>query len=365
MHKILVIGTGTIGQPLIGLLADFSRAIDVDVFFHKRTPLLEEVAKVNRMINRGAKLVVNKGHVDAFQTLGHAVVLEGLERAIEQSDVIIDCTPAGNKNRLLYEKYAHGKDAFSPQGMHRRFIAQGSEKGFGTPYAYNIVPYSTVKDSTFIQVVSCNTHTIAALIHALAPNLIDLYHGDFTCIRRANDISQDNDFIAGPVVGKHDNSRYGTHHAADVVRLFDRDIPIFSSAMKINSQYMHTIRFNMIIKRDRGHDQTPDNIIALLQKNPLIGLTHRNSTNRVFSFGRDEGYYGRILNQAVVSTPSLHVRNIVYNNKAAAMVTGFCFTPQDGNSLLSSIAAALIATKGSKFKNYIDSVYSDMVFQTI
>jgi glyceraldehyde-3-phosphate dehydrogenase (NAD(P)) len=56
-------------------------------------------------------------------------------------------------------------------------------------------------------------------------------------------------------------------------------------------------------------------------------------SSTIFSFGRDHGYYGRILNQTVVSTPTLAVRN-------GHEITGFCFTPQDGNSLLSSVAAA-------------------------
>ena len=53
----------------------------------------------------------------------------------------------------------------------------------------------------------------------------------------------------------------------------------------------------------------------------------------MFSFGRDHGRYGRILNVTVVSIPSLTVRN---GNE----IVGYCFTPQDGNSLLSSISAA-------------------------
>ncbi|HJL63727.1 MAG TPA: hypothetical protein QGH36_05960, partial [Candidatus Marinimicrobia bacterium] len=53
----------------------------------------------------------------------------------------------------------------------------------------------------------------------------------------------------------------------------------------------------------------------------------------VFSFGRDHGHYGRILNETVVVEQTLNVRN-------EHEITGFCFTPQDGNSILSSIAAA-------------------------
>ncbi|SVE09501.1 uncharacterized protein METZ01_LOCUS462355 [marine metagenome] len=56
-------------------------------------------------------------------------------------------------------------------------------------------------------------------------------------------------------------------------------------------------------------------------------------TSTVFSFGRDQGHFGRILNQAVVVEQTLNVRN-------DHEITGFCFTPQDGNSILSSVAAA-------------------------
>ena len=55
----------------------------------------------------------------------------------------------------------------------------------------------------------------------------------------------------------------------------------------------------------------------------------------MFSFGRDHGHFGRILNQTVFCLPSLHV------SQDGREVTGFCFTPQDGNSLLSSLSAML------------------------
>ena len=54
----------------------------------------------------------------------------------------------------------------------------------------------------------------------------------------------------------------------------------------------------------------------------------------VVRVGRDHGYYGRILSQTVLVRPTIAVRN-------GREVYGFCFTPQDGNSLLSSIAATL------------------------
>ena len=61
MANILVIGTGTIGEPLIGLLADFKKKLKLsEVMFHKRTPLSDEVSKVKSLVKRGAKFKVAK-----------------------------------------------------------------------------------------------------------------------------------------------------------------------------------------------------------------------------------------------------------------------------------------------------------------
>ena len=93
--NVLVIGTGTIGEPLIGLLADFQKKLGINVYFHKRTPLIDEIAKVNSLISRGAKLVTDPEKIEAFQKLGHEPVLN-YQASLELCDVIIDCTPAGN-----------------------------------------------------------------------------------------------------------------------------------------------------------------------------------------------------------------------------------------------------------------------------
>ena len=95
MNNVLVIGTGTIGEPLIGLLSDFKKKLGINVYFHKRTPLVDEIAKVNSLIKRGAKLVVDSEKVTEFKKLGHEAVLVYPD-ALELCNVIIDCTPAGN-----------------------------------------------------------------------------------------------------------------------------------------------------------------------------------------------------------------------------------------------------------------------------
>ncbi|UCD38384.1 MAG: hypothetical protein JSW54_02590, partial [Fidelibacterota bacterium] len=180
---------------------------------------------------------------------------------------------------------------------------------------------------------SCNTHSLAVLIQTLAlqdspPD--NLAEGRFVIIRRANDISQDSAFIPSPQVGKHLHEDCGTHHARDCSELFATkgfDLNLYSSALKINSQYMHVVHFNLILKESTSLQK----VIDQLDANDRIALTEKSTANQVFSFGRDHGHYGRILNQVVVAVPTLQVRN-------DHEIIGFAFTPQDGNSLLSSIS---------------------------
>ena len=364
MKNVLVIGTGTIGEPLIGLLADFKKELDISVFFHKRTPLNHEIAKVNSLIDRGAKLVVDEGMEEAFTRLGHEPVLFH-DTALRIADVVIDCTPAGNINKEMYYQPLLEEKYCATKNKNRLFIAQGSEKGFGLPYAYGIndeaLKESKKKKNNFVQVVSCNTHNICSVLKSLSPKLSsqELLNSDFVCIRRSNDISQESSFIPSPEVGKHSDATFGTHHAHDasrVITTLHKTLNLFSSAMKVNSQYMHTIRFNILL---HGHITT-EQVLSRFRENPFVTLTHKKTANKVFSFGRDHGYYGRIFNQTVVSIPSVATPQLA----GKTQVTGFCFTPQDGNSLLSSIAATLHHLYGAKYTKYMkhfDRYLFDMV----
>jgi len=175
--------------------------------------------------------------------------------------------------------------------------------------------------------MACITKTLA-----LNDNPDNLIEGRYVCIRRANDLSQPSSFIPSPQVGEHTNDKYGSHHAADAAGLFSTlgmNLNLFSSAMKVNSQYMHVLWFNIKLKEPITLNEVKDK----LHNNDRIAMTTKNLTSTVFSFGRDHGHYGRIMNQTVVVEQSLHIRN-------EHEVSGFCFTPQDGNSILSSISAA-------------------------
>ena len=328
MNIVHVVGTGTIGEPLIGLLADNKEHFGIDeVTFHKRTPLVTEKAKVSDLVRRGAVLCVDDNRKATFEELGHAPKFETSE-AIERATVVIDCTPIGNQNKQDFYANANG-----PIG----YMAQGSEYGFGKMYARGINDEALVdNEDKFIQIVSCNTHNISVLVKALGMDQDGANHledGRFLCLRRANDISQDSGFIASPTVGGHPDERYGTHHARDSHDLFKTlgyDLNLYSSALKMNTQYMHALHFALTL----DHDVTVDEVKERLMENTRIAVTHKTSANQVFSFGRDHGYYGRLMSQAVIPLESLAVRN---GNE----VIGFSFTPQDGNPLLSTVAALL------------------------
>ena len=158
--------------------------------------------------------------------------------------------------------------------------------------------------------------------------------GRFLCLRRATDISQGDKFIPSPEVGTHGDERFGTHHAHDAWRVFQtlgKDLKLFSSAVKLPTQYMHVLHFSI----ELDHPTTKEQLVSQLRENPRVALTEKRSSTLVFSFGRDHGFYGRILNETVVPPATLHV------SEDGRTITGFCFTPQDGNSLLSSMACAL------------------------
>jgi len=329
-----IIGTGTIGEPTIGLLARAKDKLGIDeVTFHKKSPLSGDRPKINSLIEKGAKFVCDRDQMKAFEKLGyHKASYDTLE-ALEQASVVIDCTPSGvgqaNKHKF-YDKFKHNTLGF---------LAQGSEFGFGKMYARGINDevLQRGKDQ-FIQIVSCNTHNLGVLIKTLASDtdgkVNDLREGRFVLMRRANDISQEKSFLPAPQVGAHTDEKFGTHHGRDAHYLFKTlgvNLNLYSSAMKINTQYMHSLWFNLRLKKK----VTKDEMIQRLVENPLVAVTEKQSSGTVFSFGRDHGYYGRILSQTVVSLPTLEVIS------GGKEVVGFCFTPQDGNSLLSTIAATL------------------------
>ena len=330
MNIVHVVGTGTIGEPLIGLLADLKNELGIDeITFYKHSPVLTDRAKVKGLLRRGANIAVRKEKMEEFRELGIEPMYEA-EEAIKRASIVIDCSPKGiglQNKETYYKKY---------EDRIKGFLAQGSEFGFGKPYALGINDDAIKPDDKYIHIMSCNTHNIAVAIKSIGflnGNKNDFISGRFVCIRRATDISQESDFIPSPYVDEHKDKKFGTHHARDVWHLYNTlgyDLDVYSSSLKINTQYMHSIWFDIKVKSKVDEEE----VIERFRRNPRVAITYKKLSSLIFSFGRDHGHYGRILNQTVVVVPTIRVRN---GNE----VFGFCFTPQDGNSLLSSVAAML------------------------
>ena len=346
MKNVLVVGTGTIGEPLIGLLAQHKEALGIDnIYFFKRTPLSDEKGKVESLIRKGSKLVSTNDALDEFEKLGFKA--ENVENSYEDCQVIIDCTPSGNDN---------WDNIYSKLDSKKRFMAQGSEHGFGPFFAWGINNEQLNSNVNKYLIASCNTHNIASIVKSFAldsnRNLLD---GRFVCLRRANDVSQNDSFSPSPTITKHDNQEFGTHHARDVYELFKQEgieLNLFSSAIKLPTQYMHTLWFNLAFDDSLNLSDVKSD----LKNSEYLMSTEKLSSNKVFSFGRDHGYHGRLLSHGIIAIDSLHVKE---NN-----LTGYCFTPQDGNALLSSVAASVNYFYEDSWKEKME-IFNQYLFKQI
>ena len=343
-NSVMIVGTGTIGEPLTGLLSIQSSSLGIDnVLFYKHTPRRTDLPLVLGLLRKGATLCTNKENFPKFREMGVEPTYT-FEEGLDHAAVVCDCSPtdAGLANKEKF--YNDRKD------KNKAFLAQGSEFGFGPIYAAGIND-NIIKKNKFLQVASCNTHNISNVLKNLAFNPKErnannlgpsyLKEANFVAIRRASDISQTEDFIPSPEVGTHKDKVYGTHHAHDAFHLFrtlnytEQDLNLFSSSIKLNTQFMHTLYFDIRLKEEK---LTKDEVIQRFIDDQYTAITYKRQANQVFSFGREHGHFGRILDQSVVVLPTLLVQNERPGEKGSRIV-GYCFTPQDGNSLLSSATA--------------------------
>jgi glyceraldehyde-3-phosphate dehydrogenase (NAD(P)) len=320
-----VIGTGNVGEPLIGLLADFREAFGIEeVTFTKRSPLAYERAKVESLVRRGAQLCVDRDVREEFIRLGHSPTYDAQE-ALERARVVIDCTPAASRNKSQYLNMK------GPAG----FIAAGGvELGFGKLYINEINDSSLVPgEDRFIQVASGNAHSLAyvARLFAFDGDVSRLRSARFVCMRRTSDFSQERNYVPSPRVLPHDVEVFGTRQAREAVYVFKtlgQNLDLRSSAVQVPTQLMHTIWFTLDMERPLSSEQA----IERVTESRIVARTDKQSSTLVFAFARDHGYRGRILSRLIVPTLGLSGRD--------SQLDGFCFEPQS-NELISTVAATI------------------------
>ena len=320
-----VIGTGNVGEPLIGLLAEFRQQFGIDeVTFTKRSPLDYERAKVESLVRRGAQLCVDRDMQEEFIRQGHSPTYNA-EEALERARVVVDCTPHANRNKAAYLSMT------GPAG----FVAVGgTDFGFGKLYVSDINDSSLVPgEDRFIQIPGGNSHSLAYIIKLFGfdDDVNQVRSARFVCMRRASDFSQERGFVPSPKVLPHDVERFGTHHATEahyVFRTMGLDLAIRSSVVLVPTQHMHTIWFSLDMKRPLDEAQ----VLERTFNSRLCGRTDKQQAAQVLAFARDHGYRGRIFSRLVVPTPGL---SCVDNH-----LDGFCFEP-DSTEMLSTLAAII------------------------
>ena len=213
MKRIVhVVGTGTIGEPLIGLFTDFGKHLGVDeVTFHKRTPMTTERAKVNHLIERGAKLAVDSDKLADFEALGHKVVVRGAGGP-----------RAGDRRHRLHAGRQREQEGLREDLGPRRASsprAASSASGRCTRWGSTTRRSSPGRTASSRSSPATRTTSPASSRRSATDDsgARILTRGRFVCMRRANDVSQDSGFAPAPSAGKHDDPEFGTHHARDAV----------------------------------------------------------------------------------------------------------------------------------------------------
>ena len=65
-----VVGTGTIGEPLIGILCEQKSNLGIDeVTFHKQSPLTKDAPKIKNLIAKGARQLFTKIELKVLKKL--------------------------------------------------------------------------------------------------------------------------------------------------------------------------------------------------------------------------------------------------------------------------------------------------------
>jgi glyceraldehyde-3-phosphate dehydrogenase (NAD(P)) len=335
--NILVNGIGNIGQTLLGVLYDHKDLLGI-----KRICALKNT-QINDWNRQEIELLIDKGIIIYTKETSE---YELLDEHIDQIDYIFDCNANsfGLKNKLWYDKLSKLKGC----------CAQGSEKGFGTPFMSSI-NHHQIKDDRYVQVVSCNTHALSSLITTLSgQDLANFEEGDFVIVRRSEDIGNHERLVGSNVISRHLNQIIGTHHAIDVKDLFDTkhiNLNIQSSDITTPSQLMHTVRFNLKLKKLPDQNSINESIEA----NPFVSSTSKFDSNIVFELGRRYSAYGRLFSHAIINSNNLLI------DEQDQRIKGWAFIPQEGNTILSTIHAFLIQTQNLDHQSILDKLTLELI----
>ena len=268
--KVGIVGYGVIGKRVADAVAaqpDMEVAGIADIIADARM----EIAK-----KRGFPIYCSIP--DFREKMEHAGFdIQGyLEDLVQESDVIVDCTPAGipQRNFPLYEKY------------HKKIIVQGGEKHHIVQASFStFANYVDCLGLDKIRVVSCNTTGIARV---LAPLMAENQVKDvFVALaRRAADPVRTN---RGPINGVVPVLGI-SHHGPDVVTVYpELAEKIYSLAVAASFTLSHVHMIKITVEKPMSRDE----LIELWKKYPRIivrrGKEGLHDTAQLVEYYRDLG----------------------------------------------------------------------------
>jgi len=335
--NVLINGIGNIGTTLLSILIDYKSKLGINTIYALKNGKVSSWNSVELGILEDKGVIICSKHDSKFTPL---------DEIINKIDYIFDCNASsiGLENKEWYQTLKNLKGC----------SAQGTEKGFGIPFMTGI-NNETIASQKFVQVVSCNTHSLSSLIMSITNNKIsNMIEGDFVIVRRSEDIGNHQRLVTANVVSRHLDNDIGTHHAIDVKDLFltqNTALNIQSSDITTPSQLMHTVRFNLKLKELPKLNKIENSLI----ENKSISTTTKFDSNVIFDLGRRYSPYGRLFSHAIIN-----INNLLIHEKDKR-IKGWAFIPQEGNTILSTIHAFLIQTKTKNTLETMNYLKTDLI----
>ena len=327
MH-ILINGMGNIGTTLVYLLEKYSDLLGIEkTYLYKRT-----IQPWNE---------AERAHLESLGVI--ICTTENLDKVLAEVDYIFEAAAngVGLANLDKYKKLPHLRGS----------SAQGSEKGFGIPFMSGVND-EQIRGEKFVNVVSCNTHGTAAILSTFTGKFLEnLKQADVVVVRRSEDIANHARLVSGNVVARHLSPDTGTHHAIDVVDMYETigiNCPLTSSDITTPSQLTHSVRFNIELK-----EPLTERVEALIDANVYISKTRKFDSNVIFEQGRRHGFQGRLYSHAIV----------VMDNflQTETSLKGWAFVPQEGNSILSTIHAFMLQMELENAEVILKTMQGDLL----
>jgi len=351
--SILILGTGAVAYPTAMLLR--VALPEVEMFMAKRAWRQENIGRMVRLGEQyGVKLAVQREVYARFKEAeyhGYRYPLAAtVEEAAAQANCIVDCT--GLDIKAWYEDLL----AQRPREELRGIAAEGGIGEFGPQFMYGL--NDTVLDLTLhrrVEIPSCNTHAISAVVWALAGGGkdIDRLRQVVAFIDRRNqDLSKVGGAIQTLTYEPLIDEEFGTHQARDsydvIVSALGGRVPpnlrMVSHAAKTPQPLMHAIYFSVTAEGEWTVEQVHERIANC----PLLAFTDYMTMGQVYDEFYISSFASRGYDYAVVMESQTQV--VPWCGHSAVPEPGgapystillSAVVPQEGNAVLSNLACAL------------------------